>query len=164
MNYLGIFGNRKQNQLKFNHKEEIYQLFAILYFILLSYSTQSPELTEKLHFYLPVSALSYLAGSVSGTIIPDPDPCKSSGSMRIRILNTGYKSQLKTANYLYFFILSKLGQYSRYGSKLITYIWIHNTDFEWYRCVLLRFPKLDWLLPKKCVLLIFSGKRDRQLW
>ena len=33
-----------------------------------------PEFTEKLHFYL--SALSYLAGTGSGTIIPDPDPGK----------------------------------------------------------------------------------------
>ena len=80
--YLSIFGNCKQNHLQFNHKED----FAILYFILQSYSTQSPEFTEKLHFFL--SALSYLAGSGSGTIIPDPDPGKSSESMRIRIHNT----------------------------------------------------------------------------
>ena len=98
-----------------------YLPFYISYYSPTVQNKQSPELTEKLHFYLPVSALSYLAGSVSGTIIPDPDPCKSSGSMRIRILNTGYKSQLKTANYLYFFILSKLGQYSRFGSKLIIF-------------------------------------------
>ena len=39
---LSIFGNRKQNHLKFN-----YQLFAFFYFILQSYSTQSPEYKEK---------------------------------------------------------------------------------------------------------------------
>ena len=54
-----------------------------LYFILQSYSTQSPEFTEKLHFYF--SALAYLAGSGSRTIIPDPNPVKISGSNRIRI-------------------------------------------------------------------------------
>ena len=30
----------------------------------------------------------------SGTIIPDPDPGKSSGSMRIRIHNTGHKNKV----------------------------------------------------------------------
>ena len=46
--YLSIFGNCKQNHLKFNHKEtSTYQVFAIFYFTLQSYSTQSPEFTEK---------------------------------------------------------------------------------------------------------------------
>ena len=36
---------------------------------------------KKKHFYLSAG---------SGTIIPDPDPGYSSGSMRIRIHNTGY--------------------------------------------------------------------------
>ena len=85
--YLGLFGNYKQNHLKFNHKEESinYLPFYISY-----YSTQSPEFTEKLNFHL--FALSYLARSGSGTIIPDPG--KSSRSMRIRIHNTASDNTL----------------------------------------------------------------------
>ena len=77
--YLSRFGNWKQNHIKFNHKEESinYLPFSISFYSP-TYSTQSPEFTEKLHYYL--SALSYLAVSKSGTIILDPDPGKSFGS------------------------------------------------------------------------------------
>ena len=81
--YFIIFGNFKQNHLKFNYKEESinYLPFAISY-----YSTQSPEFTDKLHFYL--SALSYLAGS-----------------MRIRIHNTDINLHLLPIS-LHFFLFS----------------------------------------------------------
>ena len=73
--YLSIFKNCKQNHLKCNPKEES------MNYLPFSISNYSPKVhkvqnSEKLHFYL--SALSYLAGSGSGTIIQDPDPGKSS--------------------------------------------------------------------------------------
>ena len=80
--YLSIFGNCNQNHLKFNHKEEsIIQLpFSISCY---SPTVHKVQNSEKLHFYL--SALSYLAGSGSGTIIPDPG--KSSTTLLSAIYN-----------------------------------------------------------------------------
>ena len=95
--YLTIFRNCKQNHLKFNQKEEIYQLLAIFYFILRyspTYSTQSPEFTDKLHFYL--SALSYIAGSMR---------------IRIWIHNTAILSRLQ-----YFSMLSFMQRHTVYCS------------------------------------------------
>ena len=51
----------------------------------ISYYSSTICIVQKVTVYL--SALSLFAGSGSGTIIPDPG--KSSGSMRIRIRNTG---------------------------------------------------------------------------
>ena len=65
--------------LKFNQNEEStnYLPFSISYYSPTVHIVQnSKALNEKLHFYL--SALSFFAGSVSGTIVPDPG--KSSGS------------------------------------------------------------------------------------
>ena len=70
--YLIIFGNCKQNHLKFNRNEESIN-YLPFYIILHSYSTQRPEFTEKLHFYL--SAFSYLAGSGSMRIRIHPQHC-----------------------------------------------------------------------------------------
>ena len=50
-------------------------------------------------FYIYLSALSFFAGSGSGTNIPDSDPGKTSGSMRTR--NTGFNTQQEILCYLF---------------------------------------------------------------
>ena len=78
--YLSIFGNLKNTPL-IQTKRRIYQLSAILYFMLQSYSTHSPEfkgLKWEIKFLFTVSALSFFAGSGS----------RQKLSMRIR--NTGF--------------------------------------------------------------------------
>ena len=62
----------------------MHQLSAVFYFILQYSLSMHTGLKWEMKVYL--SALSFFAGS--GTIIPDPDPGKSSRSMRIRIHNT----------------------------------------------------------------------------
>ena len=53
----------QKKHLKFNQKEESYQLFAILYFILQFYSTSSPEFT-----------VLYICSFTFCWIHADPDP------------------------------------------------------------------------------------------
>ena len=67
-----------------------------IYTTVLQY-TQSRIQRTIICFYL--SALSYFAGSGVRTIIPDPDPGPSSGSMRIRIHNTPIWSSTKYCLY-----------------------------------------------------------------
>ena len=75
--YLSIFGNCKKHTINSIIKKNLSTICHFLFHnTVLQYTVHSPEFTEKLHFYL--SALSYFAGSRSGTIIPDPS--KSSGS------------------------------------------------------------------------------------
>ena len=76
--------------LKFNEKEEsnIYLPFFI------SYYNPTVQKVQNSQFYL--YALSLLAGSGSGTIIPDPYAGKSSGSLLIRIRNTEKNAPIRT--------------------------------------------------------------------
>ena len=52
--------------------------------MLKSYSLHSPEFTIKLEITFLLSAISFFAGSESGSIIPDPD---TSGSRSTTLLN-----------------------------------------------------------------------------
>ena len=82
--YLSMFRNYlKKTHLKFNQKEEStnYLSFFISYYSPTIHAVQNSQAwNEKYNFY--VSALSFFAGSGSGTIIPDPDPC-GSGSAKL---------------------------------------------------------------------------------
>ena len=75
----GIFGICKQNHLKFNHKEESinYLPFSISYYSPTVHKVQNSK-RNNIFLYLLFH------------ILLDPDPGKSSESMRIRIHNTAW--------------------------------------------------------------------------
>ena len=90
--YLSIMGNNKKNTLNLIKKKNLPTTCHFIFYstgTVLQYTQSRITRPIIINKYLFICSFIF-CWSGSGTIISDPDPGKSSGSMQIRIRNSGY--------------------------------------------------------------------------